>query len=124
MWARTTNPNNESYRRYSSFKPPDRWKEFEKFLEDMGECPDGYSLERIKNDEGYGPKNCEWIPLSRQARNRSTTVWVDHEGQKLTLKGSRRTGGLRLRCSENASLPQMVHRTDAGLTVQTFCGER
>ena len=94
MWTRTTNPNSENYRRYSSFKPPDRWKEFEKFLEDMGECPDGYSLERIKNDEGYGPNNCEWIPLSRQARNRSTTVWVVHEGQKLTLKEAAELAGL------------------------------
>jgi hypothetical protein len=46
-----------------------RWKKFENFLVDMGEPPEGYSLDRIDNTKGYSKKNCRWVPLAEQARN-------------------------------------------------------
>ena len=43
---------------------------FYAFVKDMGERPDGYSLERINVDENYCPSNCMWATKSQQVKNR------------------------------------------------------
>lgn len=53
----------------------DRWKEpdgqgFLNFLEDMGECPDGLTLDRVDNRFGYCKDNCQWADMSQQLSNR------------------------------------------------------
>ena len=58
----------------------DRWLKFKNFHADMGDRPDGCSIERIDNSKGYGPGNCRWATHTDQVRNRSNT-------SKLTLDG-------------------------------------
>jgi hypothetical protein len=43
---------------------------FGNFLADMGERPEGMSLERKDNNLGYNSENCVWADARTQARNR------------------------------------------------------
>lgn len=61
-------------------------RSFERFLADMGECPDGMTLERIKNNEGYAPENCRWALQSEQLRNTRRTVRVVVAERQMCLK--------------------------------------
>lgn len=49
----------------------DRWREsYVAFLEDMGRCPDGLTLERNDTDGHYEPSNCRWATMQEQRVNR------------------------------------------------------
>lgn len=62
------------------------WRDsFEAFLRDMGEAPEGTSLERIDNDKGYYPKNCMWTSPKEQANNRRDCHDLEYNGKKQTL---------------------------------------
>lgn len=65
----------------------DRWCEsFAAFLEDMGECPTGKTLERNDVNGNYEPGNCRWASLAEQARNKRNNIWVEHNGKMMILK--------------------------------------
>ena len=63
----------------------DRWKDFLTFFKDMGECPPGYSIERIDVNGNYEPKNCKWIPKNHQARNTRRTRRFAINGKTKTI---------------------------------------
>lgn len=72
MKTRCTNPNHNRFEFYGGrgISYCDRWESFENFFEDMGERPEGFTLERKDGDLDYCPENCEWADYSTQNRNK------------------------------------------------------
>ena len=52
------------------------WEEFEKFYADMGDRPQGFTIERKNGLDGYNANNCIWASVQTQAANRRTNVYV------------------------------------------------
>jgi hypothetical protein len=79
MITRCENKNRESWERYGGrgIKVCERWRSsFVKFVEDMGEKPEGYSIDRINPDGNYEPSNCRWIPLKDQSKTTSRFLTI------------------------------------------------
>lgn len=64
----------------------DRWMVFVNFLADMGERPNGMSIERENTDGNYEPGNCRWATMAEQQRNRRTTIKVERGGRIQCIK--------------------------------------
>jgi len=95
MISRCTNPKNPCYPRYGGrgIGVCKRWMVFENFYEDMGDPPEGMSLERKDNNKGYHPDNVVWDTRTSQANNRRTNKMITYNGKTQTMaQWSRETG--------------------------------
>lgn len=89
MRARCTYPRNLHYHLYGGrgIKVCPEWlTSFEVFFADMGEPPEGMSLDRIDVNGDYTKENCRWATDKEQANNcRDNSVIVTPQG-KYTLQ--------------------------------------
>lgn len=83
MRARCTNPNSPKYSTYGAVGVTvcDEWSNFQGFLKDMGERPEGMTLDRVDNSKGYNKGNCRWSTPKRQQRNQRNTQKVVYLGE-------------------------------------------
>lgn len=88
MISRCENPRFPKFKSYGArgIKVCQRWRhDFAAFMADMGERPEGMTLDRIDNDGDYEPSNCRWATLLEQSINKRNTVRLTHNGKTMSL---------------------------------------
>ena len=106
MKARCSTPSLRSYKDYGGrgISVCSEWESsFEAFFKDMGPKPTpAHQLDRIDNDGGYCPENCQWVTATANMNNRRNTKryagltireWSDKTGENYnTLKTRNQRG--------------------------------
>lgn len=72
----------------------DRWHDVRAFVEDMGECPKGLSIERIDVNGNYCPENCKWATNDEQRANTRMTRHVIYKGRRVHFREAARLSGI------------------------------
>ena len=87
MIQRCVNPARKDYWRYggSGITVCEKWRKFEQFLADMGERPEGKTLDRKDNEKGYSKDNCRWATSFEQSRNRTDNRLLAYQGETKCL---------------------------------------
>lgn len=95
MYRRCYDPNRKDYHHYGGkgIRVCDEWLSgwesasgFRKFLEDMGEKPEGKSeIERVDRFGDYCKSNCYWEDRQAQTNNTSQNRMIEYAGFTLTL---------------------------------------
>ena len=73
MLDRCLNPACKTFKYYGArgITVCQRWRDFGRFLDDMGPRPSPkHSIDRKDNDGNYEPSNCHWATRTQQAQNR------------------------------------------------------
>jgi hypothetical protein len=98
MRRRCENPSRQAYSRYGGrgIKVCDEWQDYLCFAEwaRSNGYADNLTIERNDVNGIYCPKNCTWVPLEAQARNRRPTFWVTFDGRKMSLAEACELAGL------------------------------
>lgn len=91
MKKRCNNKNQSNYNNYGGrgIKVCKEWNDdFESFLE--WSISNGYNdsltIDRIDVNGNYEPSNCRWVTWEEQHYNKRNTVYIEVDGQKMTLK--------------------------------------
>lgn len=87
MKDRCLNQNNENYYLYGGrgIKVCEGWMNFEGFFLDMGDPPQGHSIDRKDPDGNYCKENCRWASTYDQARTKRTNIVIEWGGQTRIL---------------------------------------
>jgi hypothetical protein len=97
MKSRCLNKNNPSYKDYGGrgITVCAEWLKFDAFYKDMGATwyPES-TIERKNVNLEYNKENCLWIPFFRQAANKTNTIYVMFDNERLCLADAARRSGL------------------------------
>ncbi len=96
MKQRCTLPCCSNYSRYGAvgITYDSAWESYDKFLEDMGERPEGMTLDRINSSKGYSKDNCRWATPAQQQANRKNCMRITYNGITQTSAEWARSLGL------------------------------
>lgn len=85
MLNRCNSPTNQDYKYYGGrgIAVCEEWKKFENFYADMGERPEGMTLDRIDNSGPYCKENCRWATDKQQQSNKRSNTWHTFDGETL-----------------------------------------
>lgn len=112
MLKRCNNANSSEFHNYGGrgISVCKKWRTFQGFFDDMGECPPSLTLERIDVNKNYFASNCKWASWEEQANNRRNTRRFTVNGETLGLAQIARKYGYTYSC--------LRRRLDRGYTIE------
>jgi hypothetical protein len=124
MHTRCGNPRQRCYPYYGGrgIKVCARWRSFTAFLADMGECPEGLTLDRKDSDGNYEPGNCRWATRAVQNANRryvavktsGLPVGVRQSGQRFNARYKEKSLGCFSSVAEAQAAYQVARQRHFG----------
>lgn len=86
MFERCRRPNHKFFHRYGGrgIDVCPEWESFEQFYADMGERPEGMSLDRIDPNGNYEKSNCRWATQKQQTNNMTNNRKITYQGVEYT----------------------------------------
>ena len=114
---------------YQGLDMDPRWRKYEQFLSDMGERPEGHTLDRKDNTKGYWPDNCRWATPKTQARNRKGSMppelaaRAEDVGLSRSAVSKRKARGWGVEAA-SSSPPRAKAATTDPAVIQTRAGAR
>ena len=86
IWQAMRNRCNRIHQDYScrGITYDEKWDSFESFYLDMGEVPEGMSIDRIDVNGNYTKENCRWATREQQANNTRANVFIEWNGKRQT----------------------------------------
>jgi len=92
--------SNQKFKYYSDYggrgiKVCESWLKFENFLADMGERPDGMTIDRVDNNKGYSPENCKWSTRIENANNKRNNRMITIGDETDTISNWCRRRGIK-----------------------------
>lgn len=73
------------------------WENFKNFFADMGERPNGTTLDRIDPRGNYEPSNCRWADNHTQAINKTNSRYLTWNGETKHISEWEKITGLKRR---------------------------
>ena len=128
MWSRMiqrcedTNCGDYKYYGARGITVAAEWHDFPTFLKDVGERPKGLTLDRVRNNEGYGPSNFKWATRQEQANNMRSNVKTYVDGKLLSIKEMAEKAGTSYGTMK-ARLTRLGYSAEEALNKPVKCGE-
>jgi len=99
MKNRCSNPANPAFNNYGGrgIKVCERWQTFESFYADMGDPPEGMTMDRIDNNGDYEPGNVRWATMSEQRKNQRPKRVIDTPAGPMLIPDAARKYGIKLK---------------------------
>lgn len=123
MIQRCEDANCDDYKYYGArgITVAAEWHDFQTFLKDVGERPKGLTLDRVRNNEGYGPRNFRWATRQEQVNNMRSNVKTYVDGKLLSIKEMAEKAGISYR-TMHARLTRLGYSAEEALCKPVKCG--
>jgi hypothetical protein len=91
------NPDSDDWR-FTTYREKGiqvKFESFRQFIDELGPCPEGLTLERIDNMGHYEPGNVRWDTRKAQSRNREYVHKIEYGGAVKTIQDWAEITGLK-----------------------------